>query len=261
MKKVGIIGGGNMGTAILAGIKKHYAVRVCEKENKKALKIRRRFVVKTSDLLQVIKESQVIILAVKPQDFSFILEEIQVCLKTEKLFISIAAGITTSFIEKQLGSQAKVVRAMPNLPAMIGEGMTALCQGRRAKRRDLLLAQEIFDHIGKTVLLTEKDLDAVTAVSGSGPAYVFYFVECMEKAAKKLGLRGSAAQALIQQTLKGTIHLLDVHRGQAALLRKRVTSKAGTTEAALKVLMKGGFEKLIINALWAAKARAGKLSR
>jgi pyrroline-5-carboxylate reductase len=178
-----------------------------------------------------------------------------------KLFISIAAGLTTKFFEKHLCSKARVVRSMPNMPALIGEGITGICAGKYASPVDLKLAQEILSSIGETVIVKESMIDAVTAVSGSGPAYVFLFVEQWMAAAKKLGFNEAEAKKLVYKTLIGSAHLLEQSEFDAATLRVKVTSKKGTTEAALNVFAKGKFDQLVKNALLAAKKRAGELAK
>ena len=261
MTKIGIIGGGNMGTAIINGIRKKYAVSVCEKDPKRAADLKKKLKVKVADLEKVVTSSSAIILAVKPQDFDQILSEIHPCIKKDQLVISIAAGITTIYIEKRLGGQIRVIRTMPNLPAQISQGMTGLCKGKHAIRADLNLACKIFDQIGKTVVVEEKWLDAITAVSGSGPAYVFLFVECFQRAAQALGFNEEEAQALVMQTLMGSLNLLKQQNQGAGVLRARVTSKGGTTQAAMDVFFKHNIEGIFKEALWAAKRRAQELSK
>ena len=150
---------------------------------------------------------------------------------------------------------------MPNLPAQVGKAMTAICQGEDATEADVSIAAEIFDSIGKSIVIEEKFMDAITAVSGSGPAYVFLFVECLEKAAQALGLNEKLSKELVRQTLRGSLNLLEKSGEEARVLRQKVTSKGGTTEAALEVLLKNNIEKIFTEALLAAKKRAGELSK
>ena len=178
-----------------------------------------------------------------------------------KIYISIAAGLTTRFFEKHLGEKISVVRAMPNMPALIGEGVTGVCAGRFTNSSDLKLAQEILGALGKTIIVKESMMDAVTAVSGSGPAYVFLFVEQWIAAAKKLGFKAVEAKHLVYQTLLGSAHLLEKSEFDAATLRAKVTSKGGTTQAAMDVFAKGKLSQLMKNALVAAKNRAGELAK
>ncbi|HBG61076.1 MAG: pyrroline-5-carboxylate reductase [Omnitrophica WOR_2 bacterium GWF2_38_59] len=261
INKIAIIGCGNMGAAILEGIYKNSKVMVCESDPKKNQLLKRKYNVTFCDVSTAIDDSQIIVLAVKPQIFPELLEEIKVFNIKDKLFVSIAAGITTSFIEKKLGKDVRVIRTMPNLPAQVKQGITAICGGKNLKKKDISLVADIFKEIGKTVIVEEKMIDAVTAVSGSGPAYVFLFVECFVKAAQSLGFDAATSKELVLQTLKGSLCLLDNCNEDAGVLRSRVTSKGGTTQAALEVFAKGKFEKTFKTALLSARKRAKELSR
>lgn len=261
MTNVGLIGGGNMGTAILAGIRQKYAVMVCEQDQKRAGFLKRRFAVKVADLAAVVHQSGIVILAVKPQNFEEVLAAMRPHACEDQVIVSIAAGITCRYIEKRLGSGIRVVRTMPNLPAQTGEGMTGICAGKTATHADLQKVRQIFNCIGKTVVVEEKWMDAVTAVSGSGPAYVFLFAECMEKAARSLGLEKEIAAQLTAQTFKGSVALLEQSKESAEVLRARVTSKGGTTQAALAVFERHQIKGMFQEALTAARQRAKQLSK
>ena len=150
---------------------------------------------------------------------------------------------------------------MPNLPAQVGEAVTGICRGKFATPSDIKAAQQIFHCIGKTVVVDERFMDAITAVSGSGPGYIFYFAECLEKAARSLGLSPTLARDLVTQTLKGSARLLEESNEGADVLRARVTSKGGTTQAALAVFEKSKTGKIVARALAAAKKRAKELSK
>jgi len=259
---IGIIGGGNMGSAIAAGIKARYNVAVCEMDPKRRRLLKSKFSVKVAGFADLVKNCRVLILAVKPQDFEGVLS----ALKTygggaDKLIISIAAGMTTKYIEKRLGQKVRVIRMMPNLPAQVQKGITAICRGRFASVADLKLAQKIFQGIGETVVIQEKMMDAVTAVSGSGPAYVFLFIECFMKAARSLGFDEATSQRLVMQTIEGSLSLMKERKEGADVLRERVTSKGGTTFAALEIFRKNGYPKIFQKALQSAKKRAKELSR
>jgi len=258
---IGFIGGGNMGAAILSGIAAKYGVNVCEKDQKRCQYLKRQFKVGIQDLATLLAENRIIILAVKPQGFDALLAEIRDSLTARHVIISIAAGISTKYIEKRLGNKARVIRTMPNLPAQVEQGMTAICKGKAAVKADVLMASRLFKHVGKTVIVEEKWMDAVTAVSGSGPAYVFLFVESFMKAAKSLGFKDDLSQQLVTQTLRGSLDLLESQKEDAGVLRARVTSKGGTTQAAMEVFQKGAFEKTFKNALKAAAKRAKDLEQ
>ncbi len=259
--KIGIIGGGNMGGAIIGGIYRKYNVSVCEQDKKRAGQLKRKYKVTTGDLKAVVGKSQVIILAVKPQSFDTILKEINPLLTKDKLIISIAAGITCQYIEKRIVDGIHVVRTMPNLPSLVGEGVTGICAGKKATKKDLVFVQVLFSSVGVTTVLQEKDMDALTAASGSGPAYVFLFIETLTKAIGSLGFKKDAAKALALQTIKGSLNLLDDQKEDAAVLRARVTSKGGTTQAAMDVFKKKDMDKIFKAALNAAKKRAKELSK
>lgn len=252
-----------MGSAIIAGIHAHYPVNVCEIDRAKRQRLKRKYAITACDLKTLMDASDVVILAVKPQVF----EEVLACvgpLSTRKqLFISIAAGVTTRYIEKRLGTDVRVVRAMPNLPAQIRQGVTGLCPGAEARQPDMRTARKIFQCIGDVTVVAEKDMDRLTAVSGSGPAYFFLFMERYLKAAKALGLEEKVAQQLVMQTVQGSLELLKSSKDSASGLRQKVTSKGGTTFAALQVMTDPAvhYDQVFKNALKAAKKRAKELSK
>ena len=258
---IGIVGGGNMGSAILAGIGRKFTVRVCEQDAKRAGALKRRFGVEAADLRTVAVKSRVIILAVKPQNFEDVLGGLRYYVRQNQLIISIAAGMTCRYIEGRLGKKTRVVRTMPNLPAQVGEAVTGICRGKFATAADIKTAQQIFNCIGKTVVVDERFMDAITAVSGSGPGYIFYFAECLEKAARSLGLNPLSARALVAQTLKGSVRLFEQSGEAVDVLRARVTSKGGTTQAAFAVFEKHKMGKIVQQALASARKRAKELSK
>ena len=261
MKKniIGIIGGGNMGEALVKGLYAKHCVYVCESNASRVKYLKNKYRGIVLGDLHVVQDASIIILAVKPQDMELLLKQIPVGKNT--LFISIAAGLTTKFFEKHLGGKVRVVRAMPNMPALIGEGITAICAGRYASTKDLKAAQNILRSIGQTVVVKESMIDAVTAVSGSGPAYVFLFIEQWINAAVKLGFSQLQAKQLVYKTLLGSAHLLEKSPFDASELRVKVTSKGGTTQAAMDVFSKGKFDRLMEKALLAAKKRAKELAK
>ena len=261
MKTIGLIGGGNMGEAIIAGTHQKYKVSVCEANTGRVNYLKKKYRVAATDLSVLVGKSDVVIMAVKPQDFIGVLNQLADENLKGKLIVSIAAGITVTLIEEHLGRGVKVVRTMPNMPALIGEGMTALSKGKFASGRDLNTAVNLFKNIGQTIVVQEKWIDAVTAVSGSGPAYVFLFVECLMNAARKLGFNDRQARQLVYQTLLGSAHILEKTDEDAALLRAKVTSKGGTTQAAMDVFMAHGIQDIFQKALNAARARARELAK
>jgi pyrroline-5-carboxylate reductase len=259
--KIALIGAGNMGEAILSGLFKKHTCLVCEARVERRAYLTKKYGVACTDcVVQAVAGQEVVILAVKPQDLSVALEMIKPLVK-KQLFISIAAGITAGFIEKALGGKARVVRTMPNLPAMIGEGMTAVAAGKFVRPGDIKIAQDLLKAVGSVVVVPEKLINAVTAVSGSGPAYVFLVVECMMTAPRKLGFNEAEGKALVYQTLIGSAQMLVKSQDSAAVLRQKVTSKGGTTQAATDVFIKHGINSIFTEALTAARTRAKELAK
>ena len=250
-----------MGSAIVAGVHSKLNVAVCELDKRRCSFLKRRFKIKVLDLDKLIEESNIIILAVKPQSFDDLLALIKRYELKKKLLVSIAAGITTKYIEKRLGQSVKVIRTMPNLPAQILKGITGICKGKNATVQDLRAVKTIFSYVGETLKVEEKQMDALTAVSGSGPAYLFYFVECLEDAAKAAGFTNAVSKQLAYNTVRGSVELLGKQSEGASELRRRVTSKGGTTQAALDVLMDKNVNKIYRDAVKAASNRSKQLSR
>ena len=213
-----------------------------------------------SDNLALCRWANVILLAVKPQIIPGVLAEIAGGDPT-KLFISVAAGITTTALESGLGNQARVIRAMPNTPALVQAGATALAAGQHASEADVEIATKLFATVGITEVLSETQIDAVTGVSGSGPAYMFVVIEALSDAGVKLGLPRATALRLAAQTVMGAGKLvLDTgsHPGQ---LKDMVTSPGGTTIAGLHKLEQGGLRATLINAVEASAKRAAELGK
>ncbi len=263
-KKIGFIGSGYIAEAIISGIVKTCCsaknIFISDINNSRANFVCRKYrVVKCSGNLSVVKSSDIIFITVKPNQIADVLEEIAGNFDNRKLLISVAAGIKTSKIEKYLG-KVSVVRVMPNTPALIGIGAIALTPGRYAKKSDLQSAKKLLSACGIVVEVKEKDMDTVTAVSGSGPAYVFYVAEIMMKTAVKLGLEKEIAEKLVNQTLLGASKMLILSDDGPEVLRRKVTSKGGTTESAFKILTKKKFGSILEKAIISAKKRATKLS-
>lgn len=265
-KKIGVIGLGNMGCAILNGLTASGMVRKnflygFDADKDKCRRAKKKFSVNiTASAKEIADLSDVVIIAVKPQDIRCLLYELSFWRK-KRLCISIAAGVRTQTIEKILGDRARVIRVMPNTPAIVGEGVSAICKGRYALSADLKTAVEIFSSVGCTQEVREKDLDAVTAVSGSGPAYFFYLIEALVEAAVAMGLKREVAEKLVSRTASGSANLLILSKAKPCILRERVTSKGGTTEAAIKVFEEAKLKNLISKAAAAALRRSKELSR
>lgn len=272
MSNVGIIGFGNMGSAIAERIKREYRVAVFDKD--KNLISNLTGIEAADSLPNLLKEAETIILAVKPQDLDNILEGIR-DYAIAPLIISIAAGITTGYIEKALG-KARVIRAMPNMGARIGRSVTCLCGGSFAAERDIVYAMELFNHLGITRKIEENMMNAVTAISGSGPAYYFAliasnpeeyrenpgkvlknFIASLSEAAEGIGFGSKEAKALAVLTGNCAQELLAQTKFSPSELIKQIASKGGTTEPALEALDKGGSLK---EAVKAALKRAEELA-
>ncbi len=266
-KKVGIIGCGNMGEALLSRLigvmKKSTSIMVSELDAKRREYLEDRYkMIIEIDNNKVVKFADIIILAVKPKDFEDVLKrQVRCGVSKNKLVISIAAGITTRYIENIIGKEIPVIRAMPNMGAIIGQAVSSLSAGTSVKKSDMESAKEAFSAIGDVVEVDEKLVDAVTAVSGSGPAYFFYFIESLYEAAQELRLPSEVAKRLVMETALGSIKLLHELKEEPAELRKKVTSKGGTTEAAFKVLEYKKVKKIIKDAVKEACRRSQELSR
>lgn len=265
--KIGLIGCGNMGEAIvsrLVGSKQavRRSIMLTDIDKAKARKMCSRHGVRIAAVIaQVVDFADVIIIAVKPKDFDAVLQIMCPYLPSGKTVISIAAGITTGYIEKRLGEKTAVIRVMPNMPATIGEAVSSISAGKFATKRHMGIAKSIFSSIGDVVEVKERLVDAVTAVSGSGPAYFFYFVECLMEIARELGLADRVARHLAFKTALGSAKLLASCGEEPATLRARVTSKGGTTEAAFKILEEADFKGIVKRAVRRAHKRSRELSK
>lgn len=277
--KIGFIGAGNMGEALVGALIKSnitepkciYASDASEKKLKNMSKeygihIR-------NDNFKLFLECDIIILAVKPQQMSQVLSEISGNvddkLPRKKLIISIAAGVSIRRLENLLykrlneKNQKKlpIVRVMPNTPALVLAGVSGMSANKFSSRNDINVSKTILGSAGEVIEFDEKDLDAVTAVSGSGPAYIFYFIESMITGGTKAGLSLINSEKLTLETVKGAVKLLEESNDSAETLRKKVASPGGTTEAALRVLEKTSVKASIVKAIAAAKKRSKELRK
>jgi pyrroline-5-carboxylate reductase len=264
--KVGIIGCGNMGQAIINGalsrrIISSRDILVADSNKVKAKSIARRFNVRMrTDNAALAGDVDVLILAVKPQHSVQVLEEIKDHIKPKALVISIMAGVKIQRIAALCCYACPIVRVMPNLAAVAAESLTAICFNRNVDIKQKKIAMDLFSSIGKIYVTREKMMDAVTAVSGSGPAYFFYLAEAMIEAACAMGFSKTDASRLVVQTLKGSSALLDQMKSDPKDIRERVTSKGGTTEAAVKVMDGKGLKDIVKAAVLAASRRSVELS-
>ena len=206
-----------------------------------------------------ISDFDIVILAVKPQDFSVLAQSIKPYLKDSQIIFSVMAGITLAKLSSQL-SCSKIVRSMPNIPTQIGMGMTVFTASTNVDRKELFIIQNLINTTGKSVYVeNEKLIDAATAISGSGPAYVFYFMQSMIKSAVDLGFNDSEAELLVNQTFMGSVAIQNSYSLSNEEWIAKVASKGGTTESALQVFEKGMLEKTIVEAVKAANDRALEL--
>lgn len=215
----------------------------------------------TTDNLELVAHSRLVVLSVKPQIVDRVLLQVGKHLAENTLVVSVAAGVTTEAIEERLPRSTRVVRAMPNTPALVGAGATAVSPGAHATDEDVARAKMIFDAVGITVVLEESQLDAVTGLSGSGPAYIFLILEALADAGVKVGLSRRNAQLLAAQTVMGSAKLLidtDEHPGK---LKDMVTSPGGTAIAGLHTLEQGGLRTTLINAVESATNRSRELGK
>jgi pyrroline-5-carboxylate reductase len=262
---IAIVGAGMMGEALLAGLlragRSPSTLIVAERRPERAVELRDRYAVAVLDTLDAVSGADVILLVVKPGDVDAVLGEIRPQVPEGALVVSLAAGITTSFLEHRLPRGTAVVRVMPNTPTLVGEGMAAICSGSSCSSDQLAWVEDLLRATGRVISLPEYQLDAVTALSGSGPAYFFYVVEALVEAGVSVGLPRSVSTDLVVQTLYGAATLLRETGTHPSILREQVTSPAGTTGAALRHLDERGVRAAFIAAVESATLRSKELSQ
>ncbi|WP_419661609.1 ProC: pyrroline-5-carboxylate reductase [Desulfosarcina variabilis str. Montpellier] len=265
-KKIGLIGAGNMANALMDGLLRSGSTKaeniICSDANERQLETaQKKFnVATTTDNIEVINKADIIIYAIKPQIMASVLKETAAHLDMSKLIISIAAGVPLAAIESLLKKDLRLIRVMPNVAVAVREGATAIAAGDHATEEDVKLAMAIFNSVGKSIFLKENYLmDAVTGLSGSGPAYIFMIVDALADAGVKVGLSRKDSQLLASQTILGAAKLLletEAHPGQ---LKDSVTSPGGTSIVGLHTLEKGGLRTTLIDAVEAATNRSKDL--
>ncbi len=286
MKKLGFVGGGNMAEALMRGLldKKLFApasLIASDVDSSRRQQIKRRLKVETTDdNLEVLRSASAILLAVKPQNIDEVVQELATAMDRDggsstakdkaarplklkdRLFISIAAGVPLARLTRLLGPHARIIRVMPNAPAMVGQGMAAMVRARGASKADEAFALRVFRAVGDAIALTDEGLlDAVTALSGSGPAYVYLFAKAMADAGVTEGLPAELAMRMALKTLRGAEENMRQSPLSAAELIRIVASPGGTTEAALRKFAETGFSDIVADALHAAAARSRELGR
>jgi len=277
-KKIGVLGAGNMGEAFVGALIRSEVsapglIAVSDISGERLAFMRSTYDVSTTtDNFSLFDDSAIVLLAVKPQQTEALLRQIAgsagYAISARKLFISIAAGVPIRKLERLLYEpldeagrrRLPVVRVMPNTPALVLAGMSGMSANANATAEDLQATRTILGAIGQVMDFEEADLDAVTALSGSGPAYVYYFIEALMAGGAAVGLKPEAAAALTLQTFKGALKLLEERKETPEALRRKVTSPGGTTEAALRVLERKQVKKHIAAAIVAAAARSCELS-
>jgi pyrroline-5-carboxylate reductase len=266
-KKLSFLGGGNMAEAMIrgmlrAGLSQGAEITVTGRRGERLEELGKLYGVHTTrDNVGAAKGADVIVLCVKPQAMAELLEEIAPVVTDKQLVLSVAAGVPIAAMSRKLGPSARIVRSMPNTPALVGQGACAIAGGQHATAADLDVAKQIFDAVGMTVVVEEYLLDAATGLSGSGPAYIFLIIEALSDAGVKVGLPRRTAQALAAQTVAGSARLLietGIHPGQ---LKDQVTSPGGTAIAGLHTLEAGGLRTTLINAVEAATFRSRELGQ
>ncbi|MDR2860679.1 MAG: pyrroline-5-carboxylate reductase [Elusimicrobiota bacterium] len=266
-KKIVFIGSGNMAQAIISAILKSEMIKpeniICNDIVKERVDLlHEKFGVSIAVEKGVaLVGADIIVLSVKPQNMKSVFDEIRSFIKSDAIIISIAAGIKTENIETGIGKKISVIRAMPNTPALTLSGATALCAGKYTRNEQMQKAKQLFSAIGKVEIQDESKFDAITALSGSGPAYVFYLAQLMAQAGEDLGLDKKIAQEFAAQTIYGAGKMLVETGVSAEELKLRVKSPNGTTEAALNYFEEHNLKDIIFKAMEAAKNRSIELSK
>jgi len=263
-KTIGFVGAGNMAEAMIRGLLRgeDFAaeqVLASGPREERMRELHDAYGIQATTENKVPAAAQIVVLSVKPQILSRVLDEIADTVSSDALVISIAAGIPVAAIQSRLAGGTRVVRAMPNTPALVDAAATAIAGGEHARESDLEDAKRIFDSIGLTVILDESQLDAVTGLSGSGPAYVFLILEALSDAGVKVGLSRRTAQLLAAQTVLGSAKLLLETNEHPGRLKDMVTSPGGTAITGLHTLENGGVRTTLMNAVEAATRRSREL--
>jgi pyrroline-5-carboxylate reductase len=262
---VAILGAGVMGETVLSGLVRSGRppsdLIVSERRPGRAAELQERYGIEAMSNVDAATKADTLMLVVKPQDMADVLNDIAPVVRPGHLVISLAAGITTASIESRLPAKTAVVRVMPNTPALVDEGMAAISRGSHCDEAHLVEAEELMRATGRVIRVPEKQQDAVTAISGSGPAYLFFVVEAMIEAGVYLGLPRSTATELVVQTMVGSAKLLRETGEHPTVLRERVTSPGGTTAAAVRKLEDHRVRAAFMTALESARDRSRELAR
>ena len=265
MTTIAVLGAGKIGEALLSGLlhggRRPGDLLFTERSPDRSAELTARYGVRSVDLATAAKEADVLVVAVKPQDIDPLLDVLAPELTADKLIVSLCAGLPTTLYERRLADGVPVVRVMPNTPMVVGEAMSAISPGRHAGPEHLSMVEELLSVVGKVVRVPESQQDAVTALSGSGPAYFFFLVEAMIDAGILLGLPRAVAEKLIIQSAVGAATMLAETGEHPVILREAVTSPAGTTIMAIRELEKHGVRAALIAAIEAARDRSEELGK
>jgi pyrroline-5-carboxylate reductase len=265
-RRISVLGAGKAGEALVAGLlaagwAEREAVVATGRRQERLDELAKRHGIRTTlDNAAAVADADVVVIAVKPQDIETLLREIKDALRPSQTVLTVAAAIPTAFIESRLADGIPVVRAMPNTPVTVKEGMAGIAGGSHAGEEHVALAEEVLGSVGRSVRVAEDHMDAVTAVSGSGPAYFALLAESMIEAGILLGLSREVATDLVVQTMLGTAKLLRDERMHPVELREMVTSPGGTTIAAIRELEQAGVRAAFLNAIQAAMKRSRELA-
>lgn len=268
MKKIAFIGAGSMAEALISGIIENKlidnkSIWVTNRADQgKLTELQNRYEVQTTyQLAEVFQDADIIFLAMKPRDAADAISRIKDYLTEGMLVISVLAGVGIRSIERLAEKPLAIVRAMPNTSAAVGKSATALAVNEKVSKKQMKLVTKMFETVGLTTIVQEEQLDAVTGLSGSGPAYIYYLAEAMEKSAIDIGLEKDVAKALIVQTLLGAAEMLSKSTKEPQQLRKEVTSPGGTTEAGIKILDSYSVQNAFIDCIKEATAQSKKLGK
>jgi pyrroline-5-carboxylate reductase len=264
-RTIAFLGAGNMAEALIKGLLRAGTARpesiiATGRRAQRLEELQRAYGIRTTqDNLAAAREADIVVLSVKPQAMDKLVIQVAPALDQRKIIISVAAGVPIAALERRLGSGARIIRTMPNTPSLVGAGACALSPGEHASEEDLAIASRIFHSVGITTVVEENLLDAVTGLSGSGPAYIFLVIEALSDAGVKVGLPRYTALKLAAQTVLGSAQLLIETNAHPGHLKDQVTSPGGTAIAGLHTLEAGGLRTTLINAVEAATRRAKEL--
>lgn len=260
--KIGFFGAGKMAEGILSAVEDRTSVIMAEKVAERAAELKKKYpVAVTDDLKEVAEKAKIIFLSVKPQDVAAVAAEVKPILKPTQVLVSIVAGKKLSGLRRAFGAKVRMLRVMPNLALRANAGMCAICAASNAKKSDVAAVERILGGAGATAVLKERDFDAVTALSGSGPAYFAYMEEAMAEAGVKLGLKPDVARLLAEQTMYGTAKFLRESGMPLKPFIDGVCTKGGTTAAGMEKLAASDFKDVVAATLAAAAQRSKELAK